>query len=81
MLLPQEWEHILVMLATAYGYDELKEHDRATEIYTHLYGGRDPRTGVDKPGIIAKRLTKREREYGQVEVPLRPIIRPSSSVR
>lgn len=69
ILLPREWNHLLVLAAAEQGYIEYGEYEKASSIHTLLYG--DP----DKPkelGLFKKAKRRHERERWRSSAALRP---------
>lgn len=71
ILLPRDWNEILVYAAVERGFIELGEYEKANSIHTLLYG--DPRY-PNKPGLIAGRKKKRGREAWRTSQGLRPVV-------
>lgn len=71
ILLPREWNEILVMAAVEKGFIELGEYEKAGSVHTLLYG--DPRY-PGKPGMVNGRKKKRGREAWRTTGRLQPII-------
>lgn len=71
ILLPRDWNEILVWSAVEKGFSELGEYEKANSIHTLLYG--DPRYPT-KPGMIAGRKKKRAKEAFRTSQGLRPIV-------
>lgn len=59
ILLPRDWNEILVYAAVERGFIELLEYEKASKVHILLYG--DPME-PGKPGLINGRKKKRERE-------------------
>jgi hypothetical protein len=74
ILIPREWNEILVWAAAQRGFMELLEYEKASVIHKLLYG--DPKH-PDRPGLIEGRKKRREMEAWRTEQPLRPVIRKS----
>jgi hypothetical protein len=72
ILLPREWNEVLIWCAAMRGYMELLEFDKASEIRTMLYG--DPRH-PEKVGLVSSVKKRRSREAWRSESSLRPVIR------
>lgn len=71
ILLPLDWNEILVWAAVERGYMELLQFEKAQGIHTMLFG--DP-VHPEKPGLIAGRKKKRAREQWRTTIGLRPIV-------
>lgn len=72
ILLPRDWWEIVVLSATERGWIELLEFEKATAIHMLLYG--DPKEPM-RPGLIAGRIKRREKEDWRKERKLAPIKR------
>lgn len=72
ILLPRNWNEILVWAAAERGFAELLEYEKAAAIHAMLHG--DPKY-PERPGLISGRKKRREREDWRSEKPLRPIVR------
>jgi hypothetical protein len=72
ILLPQEWNEILIWAAAMRGFMELLEFEKAGEIRTLLQG--DPKY-PDKQGLIGSVKKRRRREAWRDTSSLRPVIR------
>jgi hypothetical protein len=73
ILIPNDWNEILVWAAVERGFMEYMEYEKAAKIHTLLYG--DPKEPA-RPGIIEGRKKRREMEMWRTEGSLRPIYRP-----
>lgn len=73
ILLPRDWHEIIVWAAAERGYMELLEYEKAATIHALLFG--DP-TKPTRPGMIAGRLKRREREDWRRDRSLAPVKRP-----
>lgn len=73
ILLPREWNHILVLAAAEHGFIELEEYDKAGKIHQLLYG--DPNKPLE-PGLIKKTKRRLERERWRGTQALRPVYKP-----
>ena len=71
VLLPRDWNEILVMAAAERGFIELGEYEKASAIHTLLFG--DPKH-PEKPGLIKGRKTKRSLEANRTSRPLKIVI-------
>jgi hypothetical protein len=74
ILIPREWNEILVWAAVERGFMEYLEYEKAARIHQLLYG--DPKH-PDRPGLIEGRKKRREMEAHRTESALRPIYRRS----
>lgn len=74
ILIPREWNEILVWAAVERGFMEYMEYEKAGRVHQLLYG--DPKH-PDRPGLIEGRKKRREMEAHRAEEPLRPVYRPS----
>jgi hypothetical protein len=72
ILLPRDWNEILCWSAAERGFAELLEYEKAAAIHAMLHG--DPKY-PERPGLIAGRKKRREREDWRQEKALRPIVR------
>jgi len=72
ILLPRDWNEILVWAAAERGFMELLEYEKAQQIHVLLYG--DPKYPA-RPGVINGRKKKREQEAWRESSPLRPVVR------
>lgn len=73
ILLPREWNHILVLAAVEHGFIEYNEYEKANAVHMLLYG--DPDRPKD-PGLIKKAKRRNERERWRSSAQLRPIYKP-----
>jgi hypothetical protein len=71
ILLPRDWNEILIHASVEKGFIELGEYEKATAIHTLLHG--DPKY-PSKPGMINGRKKKRGRESFRSTQGLRPIV-------
>jgi hypothetical protein len=71
ILLPRDWNEILVLAAAERGFIELEEYEKARAINVMLKG--DPRY-PDKPGMMFGRKKRRARENWRDTKALRPIV-------
>jgi len=78
ILLPRDWWEIIVMAAVERGYMELLEFEKANQVHVLLYG--DPGNPT-KPGLVASRLKRREKEDWRASRGLKPIKRPYTHAR
>jgi hypothetical protein len=72
ILLPQDWNEVLVWAAAERGFMELLEYEKAGQIHQLLYG--DPKH-PDRPGLIEGKKKKREREAWRKSNVLKPYTR------
>jgi hypothetical protein len=72
ILIPREWNEILVWAAVERGFMEYLEYEKATKVHQLLYG--DPKH-PDRPGLIEGRKKRREMEGFRTEQALRPVYR------
>ena len=75
ILLPADWEKVIELLATAYGFMSLEQYQKSSALRVFLFG--DP-SKPDSPGFIRSRKTKREKEQHRTTYPLRPIVKQMS---
>lgn len=73
ILIPRDWNEILVMGAAERGFIELMEYEKADHIHRLLHG--DPKY-PERPGLWEGRKKRREMEAHRTEEGLRPVIRP-----
>ena len=71
ILLPTEWNEVIIWAAAERGFGELLNFERASEIHNMLYG--DPRD-KSRPGLISSIKSRRRQENWRQESCLRPII-------
>lgn len=74
ILLPREWNEVLVWSAVIRGFMELLQFEKAAEVRTMLHG--DP-LHPEKPGLIYSIKKRRGREAWREQQSLRPIIHGS----
>lgn len=72
ILIARDWNEVLVWAAVERGFAELLEFEKANAVHNMLYG--DPET-PQRPGLIAGRKRRREKEAWRRQAALRPIIR------
>lgn len=72
ILIPREWNEILIWAAVERGFMEYLEYEKATKVHVLLYG--DPKH-PDRPGLIEGRKKRREMEAHRTETALRPVYR------
>jgi hypothetical protein len=73
ILLPRDWNEILVMAAVQRGFIELMEYEKATMIHQQLYGDPDNK---GQPGLIYHAKRKRRKESWRMESRLTMVRRP-----
>jgi hypothetical protein len=73
ILIPRDWNEILIWGAVERGFMELLEFEKADKIHRLLHG--DPKY-PDRPGLWNGRKKRREMEAHRTETALRPVIRP-----
>lgn len=76
ILLPRDWNEIIILGAAMRGFIELEEYTKAKEIRDLLHGTVDDKGKIKTPGLIYMRKKRREQEAWRKEMPLRPVIRP-----
>jgi hypothetical protein len=74
ILIPRDWNEILVWAAVQRGFMEYSEYEKAQKIFMLLHG--DPKH-PERPGLLESRKKRREMEAHRTEEPLRPVYRPS----
>lgn len=72
ILLPRDWNEVIVMAAVERGFIELLEYEKSQAIHVLLHG--DPNY-PGKPGLIMAKHKKRKREAWRQQQPLRPVVR------
>jgi hypothetical protein len=72
ILLPREWNEVLIYSAVMRGYTELLQYEKAQQIRVFLQG--DPKF-PGKSGLVEAIKKRRKREAWRQEQPLRPVIR------
>jgi hypothetical protein len=72
ILLPREWNEVLIYAAVMRAYTELLEYEKAQQIRVFLQG--DPKF-PGKSGLVEAIKKRRKREAWRQEQPLRPVIR------
>ena len=72
ILLPRDWNEILIWAAVERGFMELLEYEKATKVHMLLHG--DP-SHPNRLGLIEGRKKRREQEAWRTEEALRPVIR------
>ncbi len=78
ILIGRDWNEVLIWAAVMRGYMELEQYEKAASIKQMLFG--DPEY-PQRPGLIAGRKHRREKESWRRQTALRPIYRPYSSRR
>ncbi len=74
ILLPRDWNEVLIWSAVERGFAELLEYEKAAKIHVLLHGDlKHP----ERPGLISGRKKRRERESWRTEQALRPVVRSS----
>jgi hypothetical protein len=73
ILLPRDWNEVLVWSATYRGFNELMEYEKAAKIYQTLHG--DPKD-ESQPGLIYSVKRKRRKEQWRMESRLTMVKRP-----
>lgn len=74
ILLPRDWNEVLIMAAAIRGFIELLEYEKAEKVRRQLYG--DPTSKVPQPGLIFHVKRKRRKEQWRMEQRLTVIHRP-----
>lgn len=72
ILIPNDWNEILVYAAVERGFIEYMEYEKAQKVHMLLYG--DPKE-PQRPGLIEGRKKRREMEMWRTEGSLRPVYR------
>jgi hypothetical protein len=72
ILIPRDWNEILIWAAVERGFMELLEFEKAAKVKMLLYG--DPKYPA-RPGLLNGRKKRREMEAHRTETPLRPVVR------
>ncbi len=73
ILLPRDWNEILIWAAVQRGFMELMEYEKASAVHTLIYG--DPKN-IGEPGLIYHMKRKRRKEQYRQEQRLSLIRRP-----
>ena len=73
ILLPRDWNEVLIWASVQRGFQELMEYEKASAIHTLLYG--DPKN-AGEPGIIYSMKRKRRKEMYRQEQRLSLVRRP-----
>jgi len=71
ILIPRDWNEVLVLAAAERGFIELNEYEKAAALHKLLHG--DPKY-PEKPGLINGRKKKRAREAWRTSQGLRPVV-------
>jgi hypothetical protein len=74
ILIPRDWNEILIWAAVERGFIEYLEYEKAAKIHTLLHG--DPKY-PGRLGLLEGRKKRREMEGHRTEEALRPVYRPS----
>lgn len=74
ILLPREWNEVLILAAVQRGFIELMEYEKANAVHQQLYG--DPMS-KGQPGLIFHVKRKRRKEQWRQESKLTFVRRPS----
>jgi hypothetical protein len=72
ILIPNDWNEILVWAAVQRGFMEYLEYEKAQKVHMLIYG--DPKY-PNRPGLLEARKKRREFEAHRTEEPLRPVYR------
>lgn len=73
ILLPRDWNEILIYAAVERGFIELLEYEKAAKVHNLLYG--DPKE-PGRPGLVNGRKKKREKERWRSSSSLNVKVRP-----
>lgn len=65
ILLPRDWNEVLIWAAVERGFSELMEYEKAGRVHARLYG--DPDNPTRQPGLIFHAKRKRRREQWRNE--------------
>lgn len=74
ILLPRDWNEVLIWAAVQRGFMELMEFEKASAVHTLLYG--DPKNIAGEPGLIYHMKRKRRKEQYRQEQRLSLMRRP-----
>jgi hypothetical protein len=74
ILIPRDWNEVLIWAAVQRGFAEYLEYEKAASIYKMLHG--DPKY-PNRLGLLESRKKRREQEAHRTEEALRPVYRPS----
>jgi hypothetical protein len=74
ILLPRDWNEVLIMAAVQRGFIELMEYEKATAVHQQIYG--DPKNRDGQPGLIFSVKRKRRKEQWRMESRLSMTRRP-----
>lgn len=75
ILIPRDWNEIIVQAAAVRGFKWLEEFEKAGQIHQFLFGDPDQQKKGAKPGLISGRIKKRANEAWRQQQALRPTIR------
>jgi len=75
ILIPRDYNEILIWMAVERGFMEYLEYEKATLVHNLLHG--DPKH-PDRVGLYEGRKKRREMEAWRTEQVLRPVYRPST---
>lgn len=73
ILLPRDWNEVLIMAAVIRGFVELLEYEKSEKVRTQLYGDPDNKA---QPGLIFHVKRKRRKEQWRMEQRLTVVNRP-----
>lgn len=73
ILLPRDWNEVIIWSAVYRGFNELMEYEKAVKVYVMLHG--DPKDS-SQPGLIYSVKRKRRREFWRMENRLSMTRRP-----
>jgi hypothetical protein len=74
ILIPRDWNEILIWAAVERGFAEYLEYEKAAKVHALLHG--DPKY-PNRFGLLESRKKRREMEGHRTEEALRPVYRPS----
>jgi hypothetical protein len=74
ILIPRDWNEVLIWMAVQRGFMELLEYDKAMNVHKLLHG--DPKH-PERIGLYESKKKRREQEAWRAETPLRPVYRRS----
>ena len=72
ILIPRDWNEVLIWSAVQRGFMELLEFEKSDKVIKALHG--DPKH-PERPGLLESRKKRREQEAWRVEQVLRPMVR------
>jgi hypothetical protein len=72
VLLPRDWNDVLVLEASRIGFIELNQYEKSQAIWQELHG--DPSDPRRRPGLIYRRKKRFEREAWRKEKGLKPVV-------